>query len=392
MTKRLGCVLLALGMAVLCFCACARDGQSSGSLSLGGGSSSSAAPSSAPQPESLPQSTAQPSAVPSVVTNPDANLLTGLPLAQGAAQSVRPLAVMIDNVQAALPQRGLQSADLVYEMVTEGGITRLMAVYSDYASMPQTGPVRSARDQHVQMMLPLGALYLHVGGSSYAKDLLSQYHYTDKSLDGYFQSGALTLDTQRNQTVSIEHCWFTDGALVSAAVQQYGLDTVQNADQPAVFQFVPFTEEKRVLPGGDASELYIRFSSYTNSTFTYDPQLAQYAKSQFGAPHIDANTGEAITFDNLFVLFADTEKYPDGVLTKVDFNWGGVGWYFSGGRFEAVRWLKGAPEQPLRIVVADDTETPVAVNPGRSYVAVVGLDMFPYFRIDGTSPVWQPAA
>ena len=57
-----------------------------------------------------------------------------------------------------------------------------------------------------------------------------------------------------------------------------------------------------------------------------------------------------------------------------------------------MRWLKGAPEQPLRIVAADDTETPVAVNPGRSYVAVVGLDMFPYFRIDGASTAWQPAA
>ena len=317
--------------------------------------------------------------------------LTGLAKADDWPEGMRPLAVMLDNVQAALPQRGLQSADLVYEMVTEGGITRLMAVYSDYTSMPEVGPVRSARDQHVQLMFPLGAMYLHVGGSTYAKALLSQYHYEAKSLDGYFQAGALELDAQRNLTAAIEHCWFTSGELFSQAAAQYRLDTEMDGPQQAVFQFVPYVQGPRVLAGGEASQLYIRFSSYANSAFRYDAEKAQYVKSQFGAPHLDENTGEAVTFDNLLVLFTDTEKYPGGILTKVNFAWGGVGWYFNGGRCEPVRWLKGAPEQPLRIVSADGAETPVEVNPGRTYIAVVGLDMYSYFRINDTAPVWQAA-
>ena len=326
-----------------------------------------------------------------IVTDPSANPLTGLAKADDWPEGMRPLAVMLDNVQAALPQRGLQSADLVYEMVTEGGITRLMAVYSDYTSMPEVGPVRSARDQHVQLMFPLGAMYLHVGGSTYAKALLSQYHYEAKSLDGYFQAGALELDAQRNLTAAIEHCWFTSGELFSQAAAQYRLDTEMDGPQQAVFQFVPYVQEPRVLAGGEASQLYIRFSSYANSAFRYDAEKAQYVKSQFGAPHLDENTGEAVTFDNLLVLFTDTEKYPGGILTKVNFAWGGVGWYFNGGRCEPVRWLKGAPEQPLRIVSADGAETPVEVNPGRTYIAVVGLDMYSYFRINDTAPVWQAA-
>ena len=308
----------------------------------------------------------------------------------------RIVGVMVNNIcnsrrQNARPQRGIGAADLLIESRVEGGITRLCAVYHDVDAIPEVGPVRSARDQHVQLMFPLGAMYLHVGGSTYAKALLSQYHYEAKSLDGYFQAGALELDAQRNLTAAIEHCWFTSGELFSQAAAQYRLDTAMDGPQQAVFQFVPYVQEPRVLAGGEASQLYIRFSSYANSAFRYDAEKAQYVKSQFGAPHLDENTGEAVTFDNLLVLFTDTEKYPGGILTKVNFAWGGVGWYFNGGRCEPVRWLKGAPEQPLRIVSADGAETPVEVNPGRTYIAVVGLDMYSYFRINDTAPVWQAA-
>ena len=236
MTKRLCSALLALSTAVMCLCACTAGGQVSASGAPPSGSSSAPAPSSVSQSAQEPQPQPEPE-TPAIVTDPSANPLTGLAKADDWPEGMRPLAVMLDNVQAALPQRGLQSADLVYEMVTEGGITRLMAVYSDYTSMPEVGPVRSARDQHVQLMFPLGAMYLHVGGSTYAKALLSQYHYEAKSLDGYFQAGALELDAQRNLTAAIEHCWFTSGELFSQAAAQYRLDTEMDDPQQAVFQF-----------------------------------------------------------------------------------------------------------------------------------------------------------
>lgn len=350
----------------------------------------SAASDSLPAPEPPPAQTpgGETTEAPAQALNP----LTGLPWAEGADTGARPLAVMLDNVQAALPQRGLQSAELVYEMVTEGGITRLMAVFSDPSAMPQTGPVRSARDQHVQMLLPLGALYLHVGGSTYAKELLSRYHYETLEIDGQFQAGALTLDAQRSQTAAIEHCWFTDGALFAAAAAQYRLQTQRGGAAQPAFSFVPPEEARRALSGGGAREVYVRFSSYANSSFVYDAERGVYEKSQFGAPQIDANTGETLTFDNLLLLFTETEKYPDGVLTKMNLDWGGVGYYVCGGRCEAVRWAKGLPEAPLRILLADGSETPAALNPGRTYVAMVGLDMYPYFRIDGAPAQWDAAA
>lgn len=73
----------------------------------------------------------------------------------------RPVAVMVNNIEQSLPQRGISKADIVYEMPVEGGITRLMAVFSDYHDLPEIGSIRSARHDYVELALPLDAIYLH---------------------------------------------------------------------------------------------------------------------------------------------------------------------------------------------------------------------------------------
>ena len=139
------------------------------------------------------------------------NLLTGEKAEEGYDPATRPVAVMINNIREALPQRGITEADIIYEMVTEGGITRLMALYSDPAAIPEVGPVRSARDQHIQMMFPLEANYVYIGGSTYAENMLEQYHYQNRSLNGKTQSGFLMLDEERAKTRSEVH-WCTSSA------------------------------------------------------------------------------------------------------------------------------------------------------------------------------------
>ena len=114
----------------------------------------------------------------------DYNPLTGQPLAEGVQKGQRPIGVMVNNTHAAMPQRGIGAADTIFEMVTEGGITRLLALYSDYKTMPQVGPVRSARDQHLQFAIPLNAIMVHIGSSIYAENLFNEYQYQD--IDGRY--------------------------------------------------------------------------------------------------------------------------------------------------------------------------------------------------------------
>ena len=311
------------------------------------------------------------------------NLLTGEKQAADYDAAKRPVAIMINNIYEALPQRGIGDADLIYEMVTEGGITRLMAVYSDASKIPDVGPVRSARDQHVQMMLPLEAIYVHIGSSSYADEMLTHYKYENREIDGKKQDGLLWYDEQRAKTRQPLHCWYTNAKLISECIEKYQVNT-QAVEKRTAFDFVPYDEAPRTLTGGNATGLTVRFSGYDTTVFNYKD--GQYYKSQFGEPQIDENSGEQLAFKNLLVLFTTVDTYPDGVLAHVELNFGGVGYYLCNGRYEKVRWMKGWPEQMLRIVTMDGTETNIKINPGKTYVAVVSLNEFEGCQItaDGT--------
>ena len=137
------------------------------------------------------------------------NYLTGMPFADGADKTARPIAVMINNLKIAHPQSGLTNADIIYEAVTEGGITRLMALYSDIEKIDKVGPVRSARDRFVEMMLPLNAIYVHIGSSTSASKMLNFYSYKD--IDGiYLGSLAFDQNTELAKSKGPEHSWFTN--------------------------------------------------------------------------------------------------------------------------------------------------------------------------------------
>ena len=309
----------------------------------------------------------------------NANPLTGLPKGEDYPEGQRPVAVMINNIKAALPQSGLNDADLLYEVVTEGGITRIMAVYRDYTTMPTVGPVRSARDQHVQLMLPIGALYAHIGASTYAQEMLETYKWEDLfEIDGIYRN-FYWIDAERRQTRAQEHCVFTDGESFSRAVEEFNMSTTGFEPEP-VFSFVDYDQPKRTLNGGDAQKVYVRFSGYASSVFEYHD--GKYYKSEFGEPQMDMATNSQLAVDNLLVLFAETDKYPDGILTHVNYDWGGTGYYFFGGQYEKIRWKKGTPEQPLLILDAEGNETEVQINPGNTYVAIVGNDQIENFSIN----------
>ena len=367
--KRPTCFLFALGMAVCLLAGCAPAGE-------------------APAPAATPSATRRPAEdTPADLTYtalPGINPYTGLPQGENYPAGKRGVAVMINNVKGALPQSGINSADLLYEMITEGGVTRLMAVYRDYANMPVVGPIRSARDQHVQMMLPLECLYAHIGGSTYANALLDVFHCPGyRSLDGKYRN-FYWIDQERRKTMDQDYCVYTDGPTLAAALEKFGMDTEYEYEMPQAFRFVAADQPARVLEDGEAGEIYLRFSSYTDCEFRYDPATGRYAKWEFGEPQVDEAAGGAqYQADNLFILFTEITRYPVGVLSQQDLSGRGYGYYSCDGRYERVRWMKGAPSAPLRILLLDGTEEDVLVNPGQSYIAMVGLDQFEYFRIDG---------
>lgn len=316
---------------------------------------------------------------------PDRDLITGGEASDLVKEGSRPVAIMIDNVQAALPQRGIASADAIFEMVTEGGITRLMALFSDRTAVPNIGPVRSARDQYVQCAMPLNAMLVHIGTSIYAENLMNQYNYP--SLNGvYLGSTSFAFDEARKaEGFNHEHCWYTDAEKIAAGVEKSGL-SVTGAGKP-LFDFLPQKSAPVVPDEGAAPDIAISFSDLGNVTLTYDEESGRYLKTAYGEPHVDSATGEQLAFDNVVVLFTEVKRKnpddPNNIVMDFDMQ-GGTGYYCYGGHYRKISWKKGEPEDPIRF--KDEAGNPVQLNVGKSYTAIVGNDRAEMLLFGGVNP------
>ena len=346
MTKRLLAGIMLLVMALSLFGCAGKDGEAS--------SQSTSAPKASG--EGLQQDADKPT--------PEVNLITGEPLKEGQTAGTRPAAIMVSNIAQALPQRGIGSADAVLEMETEGGITRLMAFFADPTTVPAIGPVRSARDQHLQFALPLNAVLVHIGTSVYAKNLLNQYAYQD--INGlYLGTTAFTLDEERRKTRNQEHCWYTDAALISAGMTQNGI-----VPTGAKNTLLNFAEQGKTvtLDSGDAPHVRFMASNTTEVQMVYDAASGTYLKQEYGAAQVDEATGAQLSYKNVFVLFAKVTLKPDGNCTDFALT-SGEGYYFCGGKYQKIRWKKGDVTEPLQIL--DEKGKAFDVNTGKSYIAVV---------------------
>src|SRR3989344_8524282 len=87
-------------------------------------------------------------------------------LVQEDELNLYPTAIIVENLTAARPQYGLDKAQLVYEALAEGGITRFLAIYAcgHTTEVPQIGPVRSAPPYFIFLGLEFGASVVHIVG------------------------------------------------------------------------------------------------------------------------------------------------------------------------------------------------------------------------------------
>lgn len=339
--------------------------------------SSVAAPSSVPAAVSVPEPPPAPAPYPFPETTA-INPLTGLPRAEGLEPGQRPAAVMVDNSQKGMPQRGLAAADVLYEMVTEGGSTGLMPVYSDYRMLPQVGPVRSATDVFVQFAVPGNYILSHIKTTVYAGNLLKVLSY--KTVDGiYLGSSAFWFDESRavphEGGKSWQYCWFTDAGLLWAGMEM--LDVYTTGEVPALFVFTD-------APVSAAAEAYWVSAAYSDTTkveFSYDEVYGVYLKYAFGQPHMDQD-GSWLNFTNLVLLEAPLSIKADGVSAEYTLT-SGTGYYFTGGKMQQISWKKGAPESRLELY--DEAGAPLLVQRGKSYIGLVPLGQGP-----GTAVAFAP--
>jgi hypothetical protein len=281
--------------------------------------------------------------------------LTGLPDASGATKSRASLAVKIDNAPEARPQAGLDVADVVYEEVVEGGVTRFIAILHS-AAPAVAGPVRSVRPMDPDILSAYHGLFAYSGGIPAFVSLMRKAPVQDVNVD--VATDAYSWDKSRraphNTFISPEKLW----------PKAKG----ENAAPPQpMFEFRAAGEP---FGDADAPHVSIRYSPRASATYDWDAASGSWKRGENGTPHVAAS-GAQIAPQNLVIQFVTTRTlgYRDQSGTNVvesETVGSGEAWILSNGRVTKGKWSK--PSQTAVTRYTDAAGNPVKLSTGRTWV------------------------
>lgn len=376
--KRIVCLLLALLMVALVACGTVDVPPTTLPETS---SAPTTEPTQNPTPAPTTEPTAEPTPAPSADPTPEPteeppvvyyHPLTGLPTDTDLS-GTKPVAVMINNLKQALPQQGVGQADIIYEVLTEGGITRMMALYQNPINVGPIGSVRSARLYYFQLALGHDAVFVHAGGSPNfytARD--NKGVATVDGVKGYYAgsgAGIFWRDRTRieGHTYAYEHSLLTSGHRLATILTQNGLI---KEHRTGFVNGMNFSEngEPMLADGSSANLVLVPFSNYKTGMFRYQPGTGLYTVEEFGMPYIDGNDGSQVSVTNLLILQADTQVMDSEGRLDIDLS-SGKGWYVCGGKLIPISWVKDKDDSPLRFLNSAGED--ILLTPGRSYICMI---------------------
>ncbi|MBR0303915.1 MAG: DUF3048 domain-containing protein, partial [Clostridia bacterium] len=294
------------------------------------------------------------------------NPLTGLEASYDVSTS-RPIAVMLNNIWEALPQVGIGNADILFECLAEGGITRMLGFFSEYKDLDVIGSVRSSRPYYIDFAQMFDAIYCHAGGSEDAYSQLASRGINN--IDGVRGDplGVYYRDETRMQTMAYEHTLMTTGAGLVQTIEYCGYRTELREGFKYPFEFAPYGEV--VKPDGEMClKIHLPISTYQTVDYEYDKKEGKYLRFQYnGTPHIDGATGEQLSFTNVIILFCNTYAYDSYGRLHVDTVGEGDGYLASAGEYIPIKWSRTDIDGDLTLTRADNGKT-ITLNRGKTFV------------------------
>ncbi len=334
------------------------------------------------QPEPLPEPEPEPIPEPEPEPDPDLfvaegniNPLTGL--CDGIpdeALTHRPVAVMINNMIKALPQWGISQADIIYEMLAEGRITRFLAIFQDYSKIEKLASIRSARPYYIDIAQSYGAVYIHFGGSVPAYDAIASRKdlvHLD-GIKGNWEGTVMFRDPDRRKQMGLEHSVYTTGEYLQLAMEKlenkgYALNQTEH---PSAFTFGEKWTDNSAVNGESANKVTVTFSSSHKPWFQYDPETEKYLRFQYGDPQMDGWMDCQLAIDNVLVLRMVTKDIPSDLkLIDVDTTGEGEGYFFTKGKYVPITWQKDSYNSEIRYFTQDGQ--PLVVSRGTTFVSCV---------------------
>ncbi len=329
-----------------------------------------------PEPAPLPEPEPEPEPDPDLfVAEGNVNPLTGL--CDGISDEAlthRPVAVMINNMIKALPQWGISQADIIYEMLAEGRITRFLAIFQDYSKIEKLASIRSARPYYMDIAQSYGAVYIHFGGSVPAYDAIAARKdliHLD-GIKGNWEGTVVFRDPERRKQMGLEHSVYTTGEYLQLAMEKLaakGYD-LEQTEHPSAFTFGEKWSENSAVQGEKADKVTVTFSSSHKPWFEYDKESEKYLRFQYGDPQWDGHMECQLAIDNVLVLRMPTTDIPSDLkLIDVDTTGEGEGYFFTKGRYVPITWQKEKYNSEILYFTQDGQ--PLVVSRGTTFVSVV---------------------
>ena len=376
--KRMLCLTLAAMLLLLC--ACGGDPAPTGSQTVTPDPSPVVENTPSPTPEVTPSVSPEPTSEPSPEPTPEpepefVNPLTG-EATETDISGNKPIAIMLNNIKAAMPQQGNSHADIIYEVLAEGGITRMLGVYQDISDLGLVGSVRSARQYYWELARGHDAVYVHAGGSpEFYSSKESSGLVTVDGVNGYYSyasTGLFFRDRERidGKYYAFEHSLLTSGERLTSILSSRGLLGAHREGYENPLRFADW-QDAAPVDGDVLTSLTVNFSNYKSTTFRYDSETGLYSAEQYGSPYIDGNDGSQITVTNVIILKTSCTVVDDAGRIVVDLS-SGEGWFTCGGSIRPITWEKGGADQPLRYY--DEFGQPLTLGRGKTYVCILPLN------------------
>jgi hypothetical protein len=301
----------------------------------------------------------------------------------------RPLGVMIENHKQARPQSGLSSADIVYEAVAEGGITRFLAIFY-CQNAPYVGPVRSARMYFIRFLEGYGQypLYAHVGGANTEGPANALGYINELGWSSYNDMNQFSVpfpyfwrDYERLKNVATEHTVYTS----TKKLWQYAKDkrNLTNVDEKGVRWdkgFVPwkFEDDAKTADRGNVVKIDFGFWDNLASDFSvvwsYDVKTNSYKRTNGGVPHLDKNTGKQLEAKNIVVMFAKespaNDGYEGGHLLYKNIGSGDM-LFFKNGQVIKGTWSKETEEDNIKFF--DNSGKEISIVRGQVFIEMLPI-------------------
>ena len=289
-------------------------------------------------------------AVTTTTPGPPIAPLTGLPDPSGQSLTRPALSIKIENTPETRPQTGLDAADVVYEEITEAGITRFVAVFNSTIP-PMAGPVRSGRIMDPDLVAPLAGIFAYSGGINETVQAIAATPGVNVIVDTGSDPALI-----RDKTKAAPHNLYAVTNLLLAR----GGKPVPPAP---LFQYLPAGQP---FAGTGVSSFTVHFDDLYRPTFTYDAASNTWKRSIGFAPFTDTDGGgvqDAPT--NVIVQFVGCcLNSPEGGNYQTVGN-GDVD-VFSAGREVQGHWARSTNTQPIQYT--DVNGTPIKLTPGKTWV------------------------